>query len=493
MMKFNSHKLKFLSGLSNQELIGVNFGASNLKISYIKISPNKKEVVNLLNLDINGLGDLDIAKAIQVAIGTLKGRKLEVVDVVPTQLVITKNIEIPSIEPKEIKEILNLQAGRHTPYSREEIIVDYVEIGTYKHSYTKVLLVIVARSVVKRHYEILERAGFRLKRAFLASEGLALAVSRSLRLETENVPVSILHVDENSTDFSIVLRNKVIFIRSIPIGNAQLKNEKEVYQIKFVDELKRSLEAYLGADIEISPNMLILTGAEEGLRDIENLLNSTMHLPVKVFVYGGLFNLSELSRAAILANKQLSFFDVIAPLLNGPEMKIDMIPEEARVRRSIEERGKDLIKAGIFILSLLVVIFLILASKIFFKGTQLSKIESKYSSVNREAQKLEKDLLKIGLVKNYLNSRGYSLEVLAELHALVTAEIQLSEIRYDTDKISVKGVADTMSVVFSFVDRLEKSGYFKEVKTRYTTKRKDGLRDVTDFEIIALTERPVDQ
>ena len=77
-------------------------------------------------------------------------------------------------------------------------------------------------------------------------------------------------------------------------------------------------------------------------------------------------------------------------------------------------------------------------------------------------------------------------------NALVSEDIELSEIRYEGDKISVKGTADAMSSVFSFVDRMEKSKYFKEVKTRYTAKRKDGLKDLTDFEIIALTERPED-
>ena len=46
-----------------------------------------------------------------------------------------------------------------------------------------------------------------------------------------------------------------------------------------------------------------------------------------------------------------------------------------------------------------------------------------------------------------------------------------------------------MSIVFAFVDSLEKSSYFKDVKTRYTTKRKDGTRDVTDFEINCLLEK----
>lgn len=42
-----------------------------------------------------------------------------------------------------------------------------------------------------------------------------------------------------------------------------------------------------------------------------------------------------------------------------------------------------------------------------------------------------------------------------------------------------------MAVIFSFVEDLNKSGYFREVKTRYTSKRKEGEREVADFEIVA--------
>jgi Tfp pilus assembly PilM family ATPase len=492
MFRFRIKNLSLFSKLINQEIIGIDFSGNNLKICHIRISLNKKEVINLLNFDITGLSDIDIAKTIQGAIGALKGKMIDIIDVIPAHLVITKNIEIPSIEQREIKEILNLQAGRHTPYSREEIIVDYVDIGTYKHSYTKVLLVIVARSAIKRHYEILDRAGFKLKKVLLASEGLGWVVPKTLHLDVENTPVNIVHIDESFTDFSIVLKNKVVFIRSIPIGSLQLKNEKEIYQEKFVEELKRSLEAYLSEDIEKSPNLLILTGAEEGLKWVEGLLNNTMHLPIKSLPQTASLNLSELALGTISKLRQVSFFDLLAPVLNCEEMKIDLIPEEAKVRRSIEDRGRDLIRTGIFILTIFVLIFFILVSKIYFKSVQSHKLDSKYFKLNQEAQKLEKDFLKVGLVKNYLTSRGYSLEVLTELHNLTPDDIGLTEIRYDEERFSVKGTADAMSSVFSFVDKMEKSKYFKDVKTKYTTKRKDGLKDLTDFEITSLLKREVD-
>ena len=83
-------------------------------------------------------------------------------NIVSASLAITKNIEIPSCDHAEIREIISLQSRAGTPpYSREEIIVDYVDLGAYKNSYTKILLVIVARNIVKRHYETLSKAGLK--------------------------------------------------------------------------------------------------------------------------------------------------------------------------------------------------------------------------------------------------------------------------------------------------------------------------------------------
>ena len=203
--------------------------------------------------------------------------------------------------------------------------------------------------------------------------------------------------------------------------------------------------------------------------------------------------ISDKVRGVISAAKQLSFLNVIAPLLAGEEIKVDLIPEEVKLRRSLEERGRDLIKTGIFCLTIFVLVFSVLISKIYFKSTYLENLNNKYQSLNQEAQKLEKDFAKVGLIRNYLSKRGYSLEVLTELHSIIPLDLRLSSIRFDEEqRLSLRGTAESMSIVFSFVGDMEKSEYFKEVKTMHTTKRKEGAKDVTDFEIICLITREAD-
>jgi Tfp pilus assembly protein PilN len=72
----------------------------------------------------------------------------------------------------------------------------------------------------------------------------------------------------------------------------------------------------------------------------------------------------------------------------------------------------------------------------------------------------------------------------------VPLDLKLTDVKFDEQgRFSVRGTADTMSTVFSFVEYMEKSKYFKDVKTKYTTKRKEETKDVADFEINSLLEK----
>ena len=111
MPKLNLKKLNPFSGMGAKDVLGIDIGANNFKLLHMKTLPYKKEIVNVINRDIAGLSDIEISKAIRNSVAELDTRAQRVIDVIPSNLVITKNIEIPSINPQEIKEIISLQAG----------------------------------------------------------------------------------------------------------------------------------------------------------------------------------------------------------------------------------------------------------------------------------------------------------------------------------------------------------------------------------------------
>lgn len=492
MPKINLKQLNpFAAFTKAREFIGVDLSSHNLKVARLMASLNSIEVVNLLCKGIANLSDDDIARVAGGMLAELKPKNPLCVDVVSTHIAITKNIEIPSCRPQEIKEIIGLQAGRHTPYSRDEIIVDYIPIGEYKNSYTKILLVIVSRSIIRRHCDILQKAGLPPEKILFAPEGLAVSCSRILKYGTESSPVSLVNIEEGFTDFSIIFKNKPIFLRSIPIGARQLNEEKELYLAKFTEELKNSFEAYQGEDIERPPQSLVVTGAASQMRELEYQLSGALHLPVRPVSYFSSLSISaEVFKAAQAECPYVSFLDVIGCLFSYNYLAIDLTPYEAKLRKSIEERGRDLIKTGVLTLTIIVLILLMLIGRIYFKGAELKLLNERYKPLAAQAERLEKDYEKIIQLKSYLKNRGYTLELLVELYKIIPLDLELDDIRLDEQgKFSLSGVAGSMSNVFAFVDAMEKSVYFKDVKIRQTTKRKDGARNVTDFEILSELER----
>ena len=327
------------------ELVSLSLGNS-LTIASTTASLSKKEISGIFSKNINSLNDDEISKIVKEGFTELKIKNPKIICVITSQLAITKNIEIPSTDPQEIKEIINLQAGRHTPYAREEIIVDHINIGTYKNSYTKILLVIVARAAVKRHYEILAKNRPEAGKGFFAPEALGLASSKMLKVESDNSPLSLVHVDETVTDFTVIFKRKPLFIRSIPIGIQSFALDKDKNQLRFADELKKSIESYQNEGIADVPSKFILTGAIEELSGLSEVLNNS-RVPLKITTYLGGFHLHPEALKALSAAKHVSFLNVIAGLFFSDELKVDLVPEEVRLARALEERGRELIKIGI--------------------------------------------------------------------------------------------------------------------------------------------------
>ncbi|MBU0504256.1 MAG: pilus assembly protein PilM [Candidatus Omnitrophota bacterium] len=479
----------FISGIRRRDLVGIEFGANKLKLAYLRCLGGKRELAGVVSKDTLGCSDTDISGVILAFLNQHNIKNPEFISVISSSSVITKNIEVPSVDPQEIKGIINLQAARHTPYSREEIIVDYIDIGNYKNNYTKILLVIVVSSLIKKYVEILGGAGLGIEKVLLASEGMAWAAMHILKVENKDIPVCLLHIDENSSDFAIVFKNKLAFIRSIPIGAKALSGEFDIQKDKYCEEVKKSMESYQGEDIEKNPGSILITGAIDGLKGLETALSLALNKDSRVVPYLRNISISKDLLKSIDVSAA-SYFNLVSPLLACDDMLVDLIPEEAKIKKELEARGRDLIKSGILVLTFFILVFFILMSKIYFKSFYLNKIDSRYKGINQEASKLEKDFDRINLIKNYLGKRGYPLEILTEIYGLLPLQIELSDLRFDEQgKFVVRGSAESMSTVFSFVDEMERSKYFKDVKTKYTTRRKQDKKDVTDFEINCLLEK----
>ena len=472
-----------------RDLVSVCLSGDNVKLAYARISPTRKEMIDLVSYDIQGLSDEDITKSIRSSLAALKLHAPEVIVMVPSHSTIAKNIEIPSLIKSEIREIVDLQAGRHTPYSREEILIDYVNIGTFRENYTKILLIIVTLSVVRRQIEILENAGLRVEKVYFAPEIITHASSAILKLGRGEGVQTLVHIDAHFSDFINMCRGEVIFVRSIPIGRQHLRNEQERYQMRFIEEIKKSMETYQSEDIGPMPEEMILTGAVREGDELQGLLSKMLFMPVTIFHYllHAPMGSDELKKS--LAASQDSFLDVIAPAIISGHVSVNLIPEEIKLRIKFEEKSKDLVTSGVYVLTILALLCLVFIGQIFVKASYLKKLTDKYQPVIDSSKRLEKSFSQMRAVKMELNNREAALNALAELHRLIPEDVQLTAVKFSLNgNFSIEGNSRTMATVFSFIGDMEESGLFKSVESRRTTKRKIGEGEIVDFDIICVLE-----
>ncbi|MCX7661485.1 MAG: PilN domain-containing protein, partial [Candidatus Omnitrophica bacterium] len=342
--------------------------------------------------------------------------------------------------------------------------------------------------LIKRSFNLIEKTGFRLERVCLSSEALAYSLEKLFNVSTQNIPINLVHIDEISSDFLVIFKNRPFFIRSIPVGAvAFLSQEKEKAKQRFIEEIKRSLELYQTENLVGMPQQFLLTGAIENLGFLAKDLTEECGFPFKAVGYFKDITLSKKAESSLNLNKNVSLLGLIAPSLEKETaLQIEFIPNEIRIRREIEQKTKDFLKTTAYILGIVILVFLNLILRMYSQISYLRLLEKKHFQLIKEAEPLEKDFSRLTLIKNYLSKQNFSLDALIELYKVIPEDVEISEIRFDIEsRFILRGKSQALSSVFTLIDNLNKSNCFKEAKTKYTARRKEQNREIIEFEINA--------
>ncbi|MGE5280585.1 MAG: pilus assembly protein PilM [Deltaproteobacteria bacterium] len=479
---------RLFPGGGGRDVVCFDFVTDAIKAARVKTFGGRRIVTEVDYRDIRGASREETVVLLRDLLVHHRRRgDFQLVLTLSSPFLITKNIEIPSQDSKEIKDIINLQAGRLTPYAREEVIIDYVNIGVFRQSYTKLLLAIVNKDIVNRQFALFGEAGGRVEKVFFGSEAIGALIYQHVRLEVQETPFALIHVDAAATDFGVFLKGKLIFSRSIAVGARPLLTEREKHVGRYIDELRKSLDAYHLEDIEVAPTLVVVCGAVGRLRDLEVMMLDAFRIPVRFLEAADVLVKGDNVDRGALAMEEVSVWDVAAPA--GLPAGVNLVPEEMKLRQALEERGRDIFQTGILAFLTLLFVFASFLVSIYLKAEYLGKLNAKFKNLNAEAATIEKDFSRVRVIRTYLEHRGYLLNILAEIYRLTPAEVGIVNINLrETGTFSVKGEAASMAVVFAYVGDLEKSDMFKEVKTRYTSKKKVEGQELVDFELSGVLE-----
>jgi len=407
---------------------------------------------------------------------------------IPRNLVTVRNLQLPTTDPNELKEMIDLQAAKQTPYAKEEIIADFQVVRRSPEGYTDVVLITTHRSVSNRCLKILD--DFHLKAAGirLSSHGVLSTwqLMRGATRDEERGPTAVLDIDSNFSDFLVTRSGAVTFTKALSIGSAKLLSEEETESEKLAEEIQRAVDIYESERVGQGITKLVVTGAEVDLARVIPSLTTKLRLPVqRVSLVEQLPGAREAMDLPEAQRGSVSFAGVLGLAWNAESAGIDLTPQEVRIREALEHKGRAIMVMGILGVSILTALTALVSQHVYFKKQYLEQLDGEIARTQPAANDVDALKKKLKMIRAAERIENSSLEVLSVLHRSTPPEIYLKSIAFEEQShVVLKGMTQKMSAVFEFVSTLEKLPNFHQVKAKNATRSgsKDGSDEI-EFEI----------
>ena len=376
-----------------------------------------------------------------------------------------RTLSLPTTEPGELRQMLDLQIDNLTPLPLEEVVYDFEPLAA-GNGQTRVLVAIARKDAVNQRVEALETAG--LPPEWVGVNVLALfhgLQQRNLLPRDERLNMLVL-CGVAGADVVLHSQGQPRGLRSFGAGEGGLG--KPEARAALAEELQRTLLAEQAESPRGTIGRVSFAVWDEAARGPAAALTA------------------EWPGAELLAAEAVPAASASLCLesAGSDTRRLNLLPDEWRQRRRSAHRRRILIRSGI---ALAVVYLLILAG--LFTGTLLRQAQLR--QVRAENRRLEPELLatrrlhsELLALQKQLDTKHSALEVLRQVCLLMTEKVKLSAFVFRRDdSVTLRGQADSASSVYEFISRLEHCDLFANVKTQAV--RTEGAAGLTKFEILA--------
>ena len=458
-------------------------------VKLLQAEPGRRGVsMSRLHIEhFDSLGQ-DVSRVIANALKTQKFIRGPVVACLPRHLVNVRILELPSVKPEEVTDMLELQVGKQTPYSKDEISFDYRYAGGQREGYSRLMLVIVQRSVLRERFYILEEAGLKVDRMSVGSEGLLnwyAATAGDGRQEAE----VLLDVDAGFSDFAVVHNGQMVFTRSILIGASHLAEDLDKWREKLAHEIRQSIEMCRAENGGVDPVRLLVTGAGARIPALAPELGSQVGLAAETVD-------STKSAAKWPASPSLeapeyagiSLTALVGMAMAPEQLEMHLVPDSIKLRQDLVTKTRLITLLGMLVMTLMLTLSFWLISRAYLARERLLLLRGNLRELEPVVQRVAGMLGVVRAVEERRRPDLTAVSQLAELHPLVPAGITLDgiEIHVDEGRLVVGGTASTRQDIRDMINALERSALYKDVKESMASRRGEDGR--FKFQVTALTE-----
>jgi len=458
--------------------VSIEINERVVKIVTAKPFIRQRQIASCVVKSVDGFNDKQISALILGVLHETKIKPQPLIVSIPRSQVTVRSLHLPSKDKAEINQMLDLHISRLVPYKKEEILFDYIVVGTDDMNYSKLMLAIVHKDILKRQLRILEAADLLVDRMYLSSYGVR---ERLLFLEKQNININdsslylALDVDSACTDFIIFDSNRLLFNRSINMDLSEGFHQPEM--TKLIGEVRQSLVIFHNEESNKNPVKIFLSGAPV-IEELEKAMQKEFDIPIKV-VSGPC-----LSTTKDDLSKTISFTAVSDFVLEDSDKRISFMLPEAQIKKAFKDRMRELTILGSLIIYFLAASFLFLWSRVSSQQSYLNNLSEYNRSLEKDVGGILRDYKRIKSAKTFVRDRKMLLILIEELQNITPQDITIDMINADeSGNVSLKGIGNHSSDIFNYIAAMDASKHFKNAAAKYMRTKKLEDKEITNFEI----------
>ena len=417
-----------------------------------------------------------VADAIKDMFGTLHIYLKTVLLAIPKHLVMTRVLYLPSTNGDEIRNMVSIESAKHVPYTEGDRIVDYKILERLKNGYSNVLLAIAQASTVHRYLDIVKKAGLKTEKVALGAECLTAWYATMIEKRQEKGTTALVNIDSEYVDIVIIKGGTLKFTRAFACQPESAATDKSVV----FEEIRKSLVAY-SRQINEEIDKILVSGAKKHVSTLEPLLAET-GIPLEVIPQTEGITIAECKETDL---EERSFLELAGLLCKENAVKINLLPEPQRQEGEYLRLKKSLTKTGILIACIALILVAIAVEGIIDKMRFVNLLDRKLETMAPQVELAKRMRNDMKVIKSEIQKKPLAIDILSEIYKITPSGMTYNLVDYESSKnLILRGSAPSLDKVIKFITTLESSGYFKNVKLKYTTKRNTGSAQITDFEIV---------
>jgi hypothetical protein len=468
----------------------VDLGGDWLKLLFVEFGPQAPGVtrLHLQKVDpVIGPSAGEVASAVK----GLKAEGVPVVLCLPRQSVNLRLLELPSTDAVELADMVELQAGKQTPYSREEIVYDYRIFPSDRSGYSRAMLAIVQKNALRSRHQVLEEAGLHTHVTTVSTEGL-LNWGSGLAVHGDGKGVvALLDVDSYYSEFVVLSSRGLLFSRTVMIGANEVAGAGDAALPRLADEVKHSLEMSQSEVRGQTPSRLVLCGAASRIEGIADRVARVVGVPCETQAAAA--SLRKPPTGPSMADSEFSAvsIDALVGIALAPHLlDLDLVSEIATLKREMIEKSRALTAMGACTMAALVCASMYGLTKLRLEKQQLALLKDELARIEPAVHRIEQRQEIVAVVQERGDLQGAPVNVLLDLTGLIPKDIFPNSIKFDSEKntIILEGTGPDTKAIRTLVESIEGSPRFSGA--RESNARLDSASGKWRFQIAFAVEKP---